>query len=85
MASNTERRQTLDAPFDVAAKAAEKLVREGHTIYQKFTCAGCGNRLTIDKPNEFFSQGTCDNCDAVTDIRKQGCGYLCHFVLGIKA
>ena len=33
----------------------------------------------------FFELGTCDNCDTVTDIKKQGCNYAMHMVIGIKA
>jgi hypothetical protein len=65
-----------DHPFDKVARDAAAKVRDGFTIYQKFTCAGCGNRLTIDVPNQFFETGACDNCDAITDIKKQGCNYL---------
>jgi hypothetical protein len=62
------------------AKANEILKGTPNTrIFQKFTCAGCGSRLTIAVPNEFHSSGTCDNCDAVTDIRKSGCNYLVIF------
>lgn len=76
-----------DFPFDKICKEAEQLISRspGITLYQKFTCAGCGARLTMDKPNAFFEQGTCDNCPTITDIKKQGCNYLAHLVLGIDA
>lgn len=68
----------LDHPFDEVVAQVESLrrTRPGIKCYQKFTCAGCGNRLTIDEPFRFYTQGTCDNCPAVTDIRAQGCNYL---------
>lgn len=74
-----------DFPFESICKEAETLIRKQPSIklYQKFTCDGCGNRLTMDKPNVFFETGTCDNCPTVTDIKAKGCNYLAHMVLGI--
>lgn len=63
-------------PIKECEEAARKLIAQGATIYQKFTCAGCGQRLTMDEPNQFFTEGGCDKCDAITDIEKDGCNYL---------
>ena len=38
MALNTEDKPR-DFPFKEMCKAAEERIREGHTVYQKFTCA----------------------------------------------
>ena len=65
-----------DYPFDEIVEAATKLIAEGHDVYQKFTCAGCGERLGMDDPNKFHHKGTCDKCGAVTDIKARGCNYL---------
>jgi hypothetical protein len=67
-----------DFPLDEVVKAANEIVaqRPGTKIFQKFTCSGCGERLTIDVPNEFHPTGSCDRCPAITDIRKQGCNYM---------
>jgi transcription elongation factor Elf1 len=65
-----------DYPLDEILKGAAEKIAEGWTVHQKFTCVGCGNRLTVEEPNEIHATGTCDNCDAVTDIRKQGCNYM---------
>jgi hypothetical protein len=70
-----------DFPFDEICQAADQKVKEGFEVYQKFTCAGCGQRLTIDVPNHFHRTGTCDRCPAVTDIEKQGCNYMLHMRL----
>lgn len=65
-----------DFPFnDVVAKATE-LSKFGFLVFQKFTCAGCGQRLTIETPNTFHTTGSCDKCPALTDIEKQGCNYM---------
>jgi hypothetical protein len=74
-----------DFPFDLMCEQAKRRVGEGMTIYQKFTCAGCGSRLTMDNPNILFETGSCDKCDTITDIRKHGCNFLVHIVLTIDA
>jgi hypothetical protein len=67
-----------DIPFAEACQQAVDLIRRGHDIYQKFTCAGCGKRLQMEQVNKMFEQGTCDECPATTDIKAQGCGYMLH-------
>jgi Zn finger protein HypA/HybF involved in hydrogenase expression len=69
----------LDHPFDEVAATAQEKIAEGATVYQKFTCAKCGQRLTIEEPNVFFTEGHCDKCGAITDIKKRGCNYLIIF------
>ena len=63
-------------PLDVCQKAAEEKMNEGWTVYQKFSCAKCGQRLTIHEPNVFYRTGTCDKCGHITDIAADGCNYL---------
>ena len=65
-----------DFPFYEAVEQAEELIKKGVMVHQKFTCAGCGQRLTIEEPNRFYTTGTCDKCSHVTDIRARGCNYL---------
>lgn len=72
-------RKSLDYPFDDVVKNATAQINEGAKVYQKFTCVGCGARLGLDEPNVFHTKGTCDQCDAVTDIRKQGCNFMAIF------
>jgi len=75
-----------DFPFMDCVKKADELMQQypGIKIYQKFTCAGCGQRLTIDEPNNFHKQGSCDKCPAITDIEKQGCNYLVIFAAPVE-
>lgn len=70
--------ESLDHPFAEVVAQVEHLrrTRPGVLCYQKFTCAGCGNRLGIEEPYRFYTQGTCDECDAITNIEKQGCNYI---------
>ena len=68
-----------DFPFYECVEAGLKLRRRGFTTYQKFTCRGCGARLTIDAPNCWFKHGHCDKCNTVTDLEKHGCNYAAMF------
>lgn len=65
-----------DFPFETVVRKAYAITDMGHDVYQKFTCARCRRRLTMATPNVFHETGTCDNCGAVTDIRRQGCNYM---------
>jgi hypothetical protein len=69
------KRPAVDHPFaEIVAEVQRKAAR-GNLCFQKFTCAGCGQRLTIEKPNVFHHTGTCDQCGHLTDIKAQGCNY----------
>lgn len=65
-----------DIPFMEAANQAEYVIRLGGTIHQKFTCGSCGSRQTIDQENRFYTHGKCEECEAVTDLRQKGCGFM---------
>jgi hypothetical protein len=65
-------------PLKEVRKAVVKQLKQhpNYKFYQKFTCAGCGERLGIDEPNKFYTKGNCDNCSTITDIKKDGCNYM---------
>jgi acetone carboxylase gamma subunit len=65
-----------DYPFSEIAKSVKREADLGHLCYQKFTCAGCGQRLTMEAPNVLYRTGTCDKCGHVTDIEAQGCNFM---------
>jgi hypothetical protein len=65
-----------DFPFYEIAAAVKKHAAAGDECYQKFTCAKCGQRLTMDIPNIIYETGTCDRCGHLTDIKSQGCNFL---------
>lgn len=67
-----------DYPFDEIAAAVKEHAHSGRYCYQKFSCAKCGNRLTMEQANVLYTKGTCDSCGHVTDIRAQGCNYILH-------
>jgi hypothetical protein len=62
--------------FDEVVRGANEKIAQGMDVYQKFTCSGCGSRLTMEEPNVFSESGACDKCPAITDIKKDGCNYL---------
>lgn len=66
----------IDFPFSEVIAKANELVAHGHTVYQKFTCGNCGNRLTIDEPNRFYEHATCDKCHHETNVKEHGCNYM---------
>lgn len=65
----------LDGPFNDVVMQAAKIIDENTMVLQKFTCSGCGARLTLEPPNVFFRSATCDECGALTNIEAQGCGF----------
>lgn len=66
-------------PLHEVAAEAEKRMQAGADIYQKFTCAKCHTRQTIDTKNQFFTKGQCEECGHITDLRLAGCNYLAVF------
>lgn len=64
-----------DLPFDVIVEQVDKLLTESPTaeVYQKFTCERCGARQTMDKPNSFYREGSCEECGHVSPIHY--CGF----------
>lgn len=65
-----------DHPFYEVARQAERKMQDGFTVYQKFTCEGCGARQTIGEANRFFLTGTCEECGALTNIAARGCNFM---------
>lgn len=63
-------------PFDEVAANAQKKVKEGWFIYQKWTCQHCGARQTMPVANHFYEKGRCEECKKITDIRAGGCNFL---------
>ena len=71
-----------DLPWEEGLAKAGEAVAQGATLYQKFTCAQCGTRQTMDVPNTFYKEGECEECRHVTNIMQHGFGYMAHFNLG---
>ena len=77
-------------PLDECARAMSRILREnpGAAVYQKWTCGGCGERVTGNTPNTLTEMGHHEEradgspCGHVTDIRKAGCNYVLHIAIG---
>lgn len=65
-----------DYPFDEVMKMADEVIKHGADIHQKFTCAKCGARQTMEEKNKFYTSGHCEECGHITDLVKQGCNFL---------
>lgn len=67
-----------DYPLEEIAAAAEKEIAAGKTVYQKWTCKACGERVTMGEPNVFFTTGRHDECPVedgyLTELA--GCNYM---------
>lgn len=63
-------------PFDDVIKNADEVIAKGGAVYQQFVCEHCGNKLSMDAVNTFYTSGTCDKCGKITDIRKNGCNFM---------
>jgi hypothetical protein len=48
-------------------------------VFQQFKCAACGAKQTMDDPNVLYTAGKCEECGAITNLRKYGCNYAVHF------
>lgn len=65
-----------DHDFQAVVESAAEKIAAGGMVFQKFTCADCGNRLTMEEPNKFWTHGTCDKCGHVTNIQEAGHNFL---------
>jgi hypothetical protein len=66
-------------PFYDIVKQATEVMRNGGTVFQQFNCANCGAKQTMDDPNVFHKTGRCEECEAITDIEKDGCNFMVMF------
>ena len=71
-----------DKPWDENLRDMLMYWRAGHDVYQKVTCAGCGQRLTIEEPGVVYRTIRCDGdeskpgCGHITDCTKVGGGFM---------
>jgi len=67
-----------DYPIEDCAERLSGMLGRGVQMrfYQKWTCAKCGERVTMSTPNKLFTAGRHEDCGHVTDIQVSGCNYL---------
>ncbi len=65
-----------DYPIDECVATVYDLIQRGKVMlfHQKWTCAHCGTRQTMEVPNKFFTSGLCEECGKSTTITS--CNYL---------
>jgi hypothetical protein len=63
-----------DFAFAEVMRKAAIMSSQGMDVFQKFTCSGCGKRVTRPEPNLFLPTGRC-SCGTTTDISRRGCSY----------
>ena len=63
-----------DVSIIEACNQAEELVKQGFTVYQKWTCEHCKVRQSMPVANTFYTQGSCEECHGISSIKE--CGYL---------
>ena len=66
----------FDHPITEIELSVQQHAALGHFCYQKYTCANCGERKTMEEPNILYTKGKCESCGYVTDIVANGCNYL---------
>jgi hypothetical protein len=72
-----------DSPLVDLAESAAKVIADGGTIFFKWTCAGCGDRVTATEPNTFTPFSEHDDCGHITNTLKTGGNYLA--ITGVSA
>lgn len=74
-----------DYPFEEIAEAVERHANKGNQCFQKFTCAKCGARQTMEEPNVLYTRGICEECGFTTNIAEKGCNYMLHISIKIAS
>jgi hypothetical protein len=69
-------------PLSEVIPACDRIIKDGGTVFQKWTCSGCGQRITAKQANTLTGHGHCEDCGAITDIEKAGCNYSMMFSIG---
>lgn len=62
-----------DIPPEQLVKDMDRLIKQGFTVFVKFTCDHCSSRQTCPSPNVLFTKGyTCEECKKVSYPKKFG-------------
>lgn len=65
-----------DFPFAEVEASCRTAIARGCFIIQKWTCAGCAQRITGGTVNFFCREGHCQHCNTVTDLVARGCNFV---------
>lgn len=64
-----------DYPLREVIPACAKLVEDGATIFQMWTCKRCGKRCKANTPNQITEFCHHEECGGITDVQQRGCNY----------
>lgn len=73
-----------DFPLIEVEETANRIIADGGFVFQKWTCGGCGQRITANDRNVFTLKGHCEECDFTTDLLVTGCNYVAFMPVGKK-
>lgn len=70
-----------DFPLEELETEMRRLIdEEDATVFQKWTCDACGERVTASAPNQLTTHGRHDECPVqdghITDLRVKGANYM---------
>lgn len=69
-------KKNRDVPYDECCAMAKSYFDMGARVFQKWTCDGCGDRVTASKPNAFYKYAMHEDCGHITNIMEKGCGFM---------
>lgn len=64
-----------DFPLLEIFETADKAVKDGGFVLQKWTCEKCGTRKMSDRLNQMAPRCRCMDCGHITDLTVKGCNY----------
>jgi hypothetical protein len=64
-----------DFPFAEIVASCERAIRDGNYVVQKWTCGGCGRRISANNVNTVTEHGHCQHCNFVTHVKETGCNF----------
>lgn len=67
--------QAEDFPLATIAASMDAAVKAGGFVLQKWTCEGCGQRITASNLNVVVENDHCQHCKHVTDLKRRGCNF----------
>lgn len=69
----------VNVPVEQCMEDASRVIERhpGSLVWQKWDCAHCGSRQTMETPNTFYDSGRCESCGEVSPITH------CNFLLAL--
>lgn len=71
-----------DYPLDTIRQSMQDWVDKGAQTFFKWTCSGCGDRVTANEPNTVLTKALHEDCGVITDCEAQGGNFL--FIAAVR-